>query len=219
MASLNKVLLIGNLTRDPELRYTQSGSAVCELGMAINRTYMSNNEKKEDVCFVDVNVWGRQAESCSRYLKKGSPLFVEGRLNFDQWNDKETGKTRSKLRVVAERTQFLGSGGRGDDGDQNDSYSGGGNTMNSAPQYGNQPAANNSGSFPPPPPVQPAAPQGGMQVPFSPAPAPAPVQAPIQAPTPAPPAQAPAPTAGQPPAAAPQAAFNPNMGSEDDIPF
>jgi single-strand DNA-binding protein len=214
MASLNKVLLMGNLTRDPELRYTQSGSAVCELGMAINRTYMSNNEKKEDVCFVDVNVWGRQAESCSRYLKKGSPLFVEGRLNFDQWNDKETGKSRSKLRVVAERTQFLGSGGREDDGNNGDSYNGG-NVMNTPSQYGAQPGQGNNGSFPPPPPMQSPAPMGNPQAPFSPAPvqaapqqqpaAPKPIQTQQQAPAPIAPQQ--------------DAAFNPNMGSEDDIPF
>lgn len=226
MAALNKVLLIGNLTRDPELRYTQNGSAVCEIGMAINRTYMSNNEKKEDVCYVDVNVWGRSAEACSRYLKKGSSLFVEGRLNFDQWTDKDSGKTRSKLKVVAERTQFLSSGGRSEDGEMNNSYgnsgsSGGGTQFGSAPV-----ATNNTGSFPAPPPPQ----QFGANPQSSPATAPAQAPAPavVNAPPPpvavpvATPVAAPAPVATAPAAApqqAPKEAFNPNMGSEDDIPF
>ena len=216
MASLNKVMLIGNLTRDPELRYTQNGSAVCEIGMAINRTYMSNNEKKEDVCFVDVNVWGRQAEACSRYLKKGAPLFVEGRLNFDQWTDKESGKTRSRLRVVAERTQFL-SGGRNEGDDMGDSYGNSGST-NNAQQFTPPPVApnNNPGTFPSPPPPQqfgvnpqPAAPTAaGMptQPPAHTIPASAPVTAPPASMAPSAPQQQ-------------QEAFNPNLGSEDDIPF
>lgn len=109
MANLNKVLLIGNLTRNPELKYTPSGSAVCDFGIATNRTYTSNNEKKEEVCFVDISVWGKQAESCSQYLQKGSPVFIEGRLKLDQWLDKDTQKQRSRLTVVAERVQFLSS--------------------------------------------------------------------------------------------------------------
>ena len=117
MASLNKVFLMGNLTKAPELRYTPSGAAVCDFSMAINRTYTSNNEKKEEVCFIDVNVWGKQAETCNRYLQKGSPLLVEGRLQFDTWQDKETNQQRSKIKVVAERTQFLGSPGRKEFGD------------------------------------------------------------------------------------------------------
>ena len=213
MASLNKVMLIGNLTRDPELRYTQNGSAVCEIGMAINRTYMSNNEKKEDVCFVDVNIWGRQAEACSRYLKKGSPLFVEGRLSYDQWTDKESGKSRSRLRVVAERTQFL-SGGRTEGDDMGDPYGNAGQTNNTQ-QFAPPPAAyNNPGSFPPPPPQQfGAAPQhaAAHQAPAVEMPAPA-------APPPVMPPQQPAPAAA--PGIPPQPeAFNPNLGSEDDIPF
>jgi single-strand DNA-binding protein len=107
--NLNKVLLIGNLTREPELKYTSNGSAVCELSMAINRKYKSGEEMKQETTFVEVTIWGKQAESSSRYLSKGSPAFIEGRLQLDTWQDKESGKNRSKLRVVAERVQFMGS--------------------------------------------------------------------------------------------------------------
>jgi single-strand DNA-binding protein len=120
MANLNKVFLIGNLTRDPELRYTPQGSAICELGLAVNRQYTTNDGvKKDEVCFVDITAWGRQAETCNRFVKKGSQIFVEGRLKLDSWQDKETGKNRSKLNVVAERIQFLsgtGAGKHSDDG-------------------------------------------------------------------------------------------------------
>jgi len=109
MAYLNKVLLIGNLTKDPELRYTPNGTAVCDFRIAVNRVYTTNNEKKEETCFIDINVWGRQAESVSKYLQKGSSAFIEGRLQLDQWEDRETGKARSRMRVVAERVQFLNS--------------------------------------------------------------------------------------------------------------
>ena len=108
MANFNKVFLIGNLTRDPELRYTQQGSAICDFRIAVNRQYMtSDGQKKEEVSFIDINVWGRQAESYNRFIKKGSQVFVEGRLKMDSWQDKETGKNRSRLFVVAERIQFL----------------------------------------------------------------------------------------------------------------
>lgn len=108
MASLNKVLLMGNLTRNPEIRYTPGGSAVCEFGMAINRRFMqANGQEKDETCFVDITVWGKQAESSSRFLQKGSSVFVEGRLVFDQWTEKETGAKRSRLRIYAERVQFL----------------------------------------------------------------------------------------------------------------
>ena len=106
MASFNKVVLIGNLTRDPELRYTPNGQAVCDFSIAINRKYTVNGQEKDDVCFVDVVVWAKQAESCGKYLHKGSSVFVEGRLRNDTWEDKE-GRKRSKLRVTAERVQFL----------------------------------------------------------------------------------------------------------------
>jgi single-strand DNA-binding protein len=110
MASYNKVLLLGNLTRDPEVRYTPKGTAIANIGLAVNRSYTTDTgEVKEEVCFVDIEVWGRQAETAGQYLSKGRPVFVEGRLRFDQWDDKETGQKRSKLKVVGERIQFLGA--------------------------------------------------------------------------------------------------------------
>ena len=107
MASFNKVLLLGNLTREPELRYTTGGMALCEFGLAMNRRFSTNNQEREEVCFVDIVVWGKQAESCGRYLTKGAQAMIEGRLQLDQWQDKETGAKKSKLRVVAEMVQFL----------------------------------------------------------------------------------------------------------------
>ncbi|MBI4436327.1 MAG: single-stranded DNA-binding protein [Candidatus Omnitrophica bacterium] len=107
MASLNKVFLMGNLTRDPELRYVPSGTAVASFGLAMNRTYTTQTgEKKEEVCFVTVVVWGKQAESCSQYLNKGSQVLVEGRLSSRSWE--QEGQKRSVLEVRAERVQFLG---------------------------------------------------------------------------------------------------------------
>ncbi len=112
MANLNKVLLMGNLTRDPEVRYTPKGTAVAELGIAVNRVYSGENgEKREEVTFVDVTVWGRTAENVGEYLKKGRPVFVEGRLQLDSWEDKTSGQKRNKLKVVADNVQFLGSRG------------------------------------------------------------------------------------------------------------
>jgi single-strand DNA-binding protein len=116
MANFNKVILAGNLTRDPEVRYTPKGTAIAKLGMAINRTWKSETgETKEEVTFVDVDAFGRQAEVISQYLKKGRPILVEGRLKLDQWDDKQTGQKRSRLGVVLEGFQFLDSG-RGDGG-------------------------------------------------------------------------------------------------------
>src|SRR5882757_5280469 len=110
MANLNRVLLIGNLTRDPEVRYTPKGTAVADIGIAVNRVYSGEDgEKKEEVTFVDVTLWGRQAEVAQEYLKKGRPVFIEGRLQLDSWDDKQTGQKRSRLRVVAENLQMLGS--------------------------------------------------------------------------------------------------------------
>jgi single-strand DNA-binding protein len=110
MASFNKVILVGNLTRDPELRYTPKGTAIAKIGMAVNRVWTSETgEKKEEVTFVDVDVFGRTAENVAQYLRKGSPLLVEGRLRLDTWEDKQTNQKRSKLGVVAELIQFLGS--------------------------------------------------------------------------------------------------------------
>ena len=146
MASLNKVFLIGNLTRDPELRHTNSGMAVCEMGLAVSRRYVSNGQDKEEVCFVDILAWGRQGESCQRHISKGDPILVEGRLQLDQWNDRDSGAKRSKLRVVADRIQFLSrrEGGRdnnydGGDSDYNNNNQGynqnsGGNSWQQSPQ-------------------------------------------------------------------------------------
>jgi single-strand DNA-binding protein len=127
MANLNKVMLMGNLTRDPEVRYTPKGTAVAELGLAINRVYSAENgEKREETTFVDVTLWGRTAEIAGEYLKKGRPVFIEGRLQLDSWDDKQTGQKRSKLKVVGEGMQLLGSrGGGGESGGGGGEYSGG----------------------------------------------------------------------------------------------
>ncbi len=142
MASLNKVFLLGNLTRVPELRYTPSGAAVCEFGLAVNRKYVANNQEKDEICFVNIVVWGKQGESCQRYLEKGSAAMIEGRLQFDQWDDRETGKKRSTLRVVAERVQFISgrrdSGGQQSEGQQAPQQAGGYQKPNgNAPAQGN----------------------------------------------------------------------------------
>ena len=109
MASLNKVLMIGNLTRDPELRYIPSGSAVASFTIAMNRVYkLQTGEKKEEVSFVRVVVWGRMAEICGEYLKKGRPVFVEGRLQSRSW-DGPDGQKRNTTEVIATSVQFLGS--------------------------------------------------------------------------------------------------------------
>lgn len=111
MASFNKVILVGNLTRDPELRYTPKGLAIAKIGLAVNRVWKNEaGESKEEVTFIDVDSFGKQAETIAHYLKKGSPLLVEGRLRLDQWDDKQTGQKRSKLGVVLEGFQFLGGG-------------------------------------------------------------------------------------------------------------
>ncbi len=117
MANFNKVILAGNLTRDPELRYTPKGTAVAKIGMALNRTWKSESgETKEEVTFVDVEAFGRQAEVISQYMKKGRPFLVEGRLKLDQWEDKNTHQKQSKLKVVLESFSFLDSGRGGDGG-------------------------------------------------------------------------------------------------------
>ena len=113
MASFNRVILMGNLTRDPELRYTPKGTAIAKLGLAVNRVWRTETgETKEEVTFVDVDSFGKQAETIAQYLKKGSPLLMEGRLRLDQWDDKQTGQKRSKLGVIVEGFQFLGGGNR-----------------------------------------------------------------------------------------------------------
>ncbi len=136
MANLNKVMLIGNLTRDPEVRYTPKGTAVADLGLAINRYYQSDNgERQEETTFVDVTLWGKQAELAQQYLGKGRSVYIEGRLQMDTWEDKQSGQKRSKIKVVCENMQFLGSregggGGRGGDDEE------GGHSNRPAPRQG-----------------------------------------------------------------------------------
>lgn len=111
MANLNKVMLLGNLTRDPDLRHTPKGTAVAELGIAVNRrTSDGNGGWKDETTFVDITAWGSSAENAAKYLTKGRAVFIEGRLHLDNWDDKETGQKRSKLKVVAENIQFLPDG-------------------------------------------------------------------------------------------------------------
>ncbi len=142
MADFNRVLLMGNLTRDPEVRYTPKGTAVGDLGLAINDSYKGQDGSiKEVVTFVSVEVWGRQAETCKQYLTKGRPVFVEGRLRLDQWE--QEGQKKSKLKVVADRVQFLGGGGGGG------ARSGGAPAAEGAKPSRPAPAASEDG--PPPP--------------------------------------------------------------------
>lgn len=117
MANFNKVILAGNLTRDPELRYTPKGTAVAKIGLAINRTWKSETgETKEETTFVDVDAFARQAEVIAQYFKKGRPILIEGRLKYDQWDDKQTNQKRSKLGVVLETFQFMDSQRTGEGG-------------------------------------------------------------------------------------------------------
>jgi len=115
MANFNKVILAGNLTRDPELRYTPKGMAIARVGLAINRSWRTETgEQKEEVTFVDVDAFGKQAETIGQYFKKGRPILIEGRLRYDTWDDKQTGQKKSKLGVVLEGFQFMDSGNRAD---------------------------------------------------------------------------------------------------------
>ncbi|MFN7804521.1 MAG: single-stranded DNA-binding protein [Planctomycetaceae bacterium] len=152
MASFNKVILVGNLTRDPQVKRTPAGQSVAELGLAVNRSWWDKqaNQKREETTFVDVTLWGRDAEVASEYLSKGRPVLIEGRLQYDTWEDKQTGQKRSKLRVVCERMQLLGGRGEGGGGggggggrsaSQSDSYSPGGDDYGSEGSF----AGNNSG--------------------------------------------------------------------------
>ncbi|MBS0202197.1 MAG: single-stranded DNA-binding protein [Planctomycetes bacterium] len=115
MASFNKVILVGNLTRDPQVKYTTGGTAVTEIGLAVNRQWFDkqSNTRKDETTFVDVTLWGRTAEIAGEYLAKGRPVLIEGRLQLDTWDDRESGQKRSKLRVVGENMTMLGSRGDG----------------------------------------------------------------------------------------------------------
>jgi single-strand DNA-binding protein len=149
-ANLNKVFLMGNLTRDPEVRYTPKGTAVGEFGMAINDSYKAQDGTiKESVTYVDIEVWSRQAETCKQYLSKGRSVFIEGSLKFDQWESPE-GQKKSKLRVRAERVQFLGSpggaGGQSGGGASRSSPSGGGGPPGEQPARPSRPASSPAGT-------------------------------------------------------------------------
>lgn len=153
MASFNKVILLGNLTRDPEVRYTPKGSAVTDIGLAVNRVYTTDTgEKREEATFVDVTLWGRTAEIAGEYLKKGRPCLIEGRLQLDTWDDKQSGQKRSKLKVIGETLQLLGSP-RGGDGDEGMGGGGGGRPQS-------------SGRTTPPPPRAPAGEPDDDEIPF-----------------------------------------------------
>jgi len=155
MAYLNKVFLIGNLTRDPELRTTPKGTAICQFGIAVNRQFKDDTgATRDETTFVDIEAWGKQGELVAKYLNRGSLAMVEGRLKLDQWEDKTSGQKRSKLKVVLDNVQFLTSR----------AGSGGG--------AGGPPAGDGEGSSPAPrgarPPAAPAGPEGGgdEDVPF-----------------------------------------------------
>ena len=136
MASYNKVLLMGNLTRDIELKSTASGQSVANLGLAVNRRFRTQDgDNREEVTYVDCEAWGRQAEVMHQYLAKGRPVFIEGRLKLDQWQD-QNGQNRSKMRVVVENFQFIDSRGGGNGG-------GGGGAPAQQPAYASTPAAGN----------------------------------------------------------------------------
>ena len=120
MPSLNKVLLMGNLTRDPELRVTPKGTPICQFSLAIDRQFkMESGESREEVIYVDIEAWGKQGETIAKYCTKGRPLYVEGRLRLDQWEDKNTKEKRSRMKVVLEQFQFLGDGRGGGGGGNN----------------------------------------------------------------------------------------------------
>ena len=151
MASFNKVILAGNLTRDPELRYTPKGTAVARLGIACNRKWKSETgEMKEEVTFVDVDAFGKSAETIGQYLKKGRPILIEGRLRYETWEDKQTKQKRSKLGVVLENFQFLDSGGGRNEGGE----------------AGAAPSRAAGGAAPAPEGGEPDAPSEGDDVPF-----------------------------------------------------
>lgn len=150
MPNLNRVQLMGNLTRDPEVRYTPKGTAVTDLSLAINRSFSGDDgQKREETTYVDITFWGRQAEVLGEYMKKGRPLYVEGRLQLDSWEDKATGQQRSRLKVIGESFQFLG--GRDDSGGGGGSRSTGGNFSSAAPIASDASPSRTYTPEPPPP--------------------------------------------------------------------
>ena len=166
MPNLNKVMLMGNLTRDPEIKYTPKGMAIAHFGIAVNRVWSNEaGEKQEEVTFIDIEMFGRKAEVVGEYFKKGKPIYVEGRLKLDSWDDKTSGQKKSKLKVVGETFEFLGSreGGAG-------GGAGGGGGGESS--EGGRPEARASSSFrkpatpPPRPPADPDLDSEGDDIPF-----------------------------------------------------
>jgi len=155
MQAFNKVILAGNLTRDPELRYTPSGTAIAKFGLALNRKWKDSQsgEMREEVTFVDVDAFGKQAELIGQYLKKGQPLLVEGRLKMDSWEDKQTQQKKSRLGIVLEGMTFLGSGNReGGDfsgGGGGSQYGGSAPSARPRPQQSAPPPPSNTGDMPP----------------------------------------------------------------------
>ena len=145
MAYLNKVFLIGNLTRDPELRVTPKGTAICQFGIAVNRQFKDDSGAlRDETTFVDIEAWGKQGELVAKYLSKGSLAMVEGRLKLDQWEDKASGQKRSKIKVVLDNVQFLssrGSGGGGAGGGASAPSDDGGEGSAPPPRGGGKPAA------------------------------------------------------------------------------
>ncbi len=172
MASYNKVILAGNLTRDPELKYTPSGMAIAKIGLAMNRKWKTETgEMKEEVTFVDVDAFGRQAETIGQYLKRGRPILIEGRLKLDQWDDKQTGQKRSRLGVVCESFQFLDSGRPGEGGGMSGGGgAGGGSGVPSGPPAATPPYRSSAPAAhrapPPPPPEADGPPPEEDDVPF-----------------------------------------------------
>ena len=148
MASLNKVFLLGNLTRDPDLRGFPNGQSVCDLGLAISRRFTSNGQDQEETCFVDVVVWGKAAQNCRQYLSKGSQVMVEGRLQLDTWEDRNGGGRRSRLRVVAENIQFMSRRKDENAGGSQGGYPNGGYAPNNGYQQNGYPQANNAYAAP-----------------------------------------------------------------------
>mgnify|MGYP001201250345 CR=1 FL=1 len=149
MASLNKVFLIGNLTRDPELRVTPKGTAICQFGIAVNRQFKDDSgATRDETTFVDIEAWGKQGELVSKYLGKGSQCMVEGRLKLDQWEDKASGQKRSRLKVVLDNVQFLGAPRGAGGGGQS---SGGGDDVDQTPSYERSSPPARSKAPPPPP--------------------------------------------------------------------
>ncbi len=134
MPSLNRVTLMGNLTRDPELRYTPKGTACTDIALAINRRWKTDSgQVQEEVTFVDITYWGRQAEIVCQYLKKGSPLYVEGRLHMDTWDDNQTGQKRQRMKVIGEALEFIGGPAGSSSGNANGSSDGSIPARNASP--------------------------------------------------------------------------------------